>query len=441
MSLVLRGLFWFGLYVVLILLPLVVAWWERPWHTPRSMLLEASVALGLIGLPLMVFQFALVSRLRPASRPFGTDSLMQFHGHMGLVALAVAVAHPVLLLGRGVPLGAWNPFVGPLAPQSGAIALWATVLIVVTSVFRRRLRLGYELWQLLHLLLAVALTVALVVHVLAVRGYSAEPAMRVLVFAYAGLALVLLVRYRLMRPLFLWRRPWVLVENRDAGGNTRLLRARPVGHAGFSFKPGQFAWLGTGGSPLGLEQHPISMASSAERDAAGSIEFGIKALGDWSGNIVPTLESGARLWIDGPFGAFTPEGRPAQGYVLVAGGIGISPLRSMLLTMRDREDVRPVLLFYGAHDPTRVIFREELEALAGVLNLRTVYVFEAPPEEWTGERGFITADVLRRHLPRQYRRFQYFVCGPVPMMDAIENVLAEIGLPGNAMQTERFDMV
>jgi predicted ferric reductase len=440
-SLLLRGLVWFGLYVALTLLPLVVAWWERPWEAPRPFLVEASVATGFLALPLMVFQFALVSRLGPASRPFGSDALMQVHAQVGLVAVAAVVIHPLLLLGHGVPLSAWNPFGGPWLLQTGAIALWATLLIVVTSIFRRRLRLSYEAWQVLHLVLAVVLTAAMILHILAARGYAAEPGMRALLIAYAGLAFGVLLHYRLLRPLLIWQRPWTVVENQDVGGSTRLLRVRPAGHAGFPFEPGQFAWLITGGSPLWSAQHPISMASSAERAADGTIEFAIKALGDWSGTVVPALEPGARLWVDGAFGAFTPEGHPAQGYVLIAGGIGISPMRSILQTLRDREDARPVILFYAAHDWTRVSFRDEIDALRQSLNLTVVYVFEGPGDDWTGERGYVTADVLRRHLPRQYRRFMYFICGPVPMMDALEETLVEIGVPAGAVQSERFDMV
>jgi len=157
--------------------------------------------------------------------------------------------------------------------------------------------------------------------------------------------------------------------------------------------------------------------------------------------VVPALEPGARLWVDGPFGAFTPEQRAAQGYVLIAGGIGISPMRSIITTLRDREDVRPVLLFYAARDASRLAFREEIERLRGQMNLEVVYVFESPGPEWSGERGYVSADVLRRHLPRQYRHFQFFVCGPVPMMDAVEKALRELGVPAGAVQTERFDMV
>lgn len=420
MTLLVRGLLWFGLYVVLTLLPLGVAWWERPWETPRPVMVEASVATGLLALPLMVFQFALVSRLGPASRPFGSDALMQFHAQMGLVALAAVLLHPLLLLIHGVPLSAWNPFAGPRLLQTGAVALWATVFIVVTSVFRRRLRLGYEAWQLLHLLFAVILTAAMIVHILEARGYAAEPGMRVLLFAYSGLALLLLLRYRLVRPMMLWQRRWELIENRDAGGSTRLLRVRPVGHSGFDFEPGQFAWLMTGSSPLWSAQHPISMASSAERSSHDTIEFAIKALGDWSGTVVPAL---------------------APGYVLIAGGIGISPMRSILQTLRDRGDVRPIVLLYASHDWSRVLFRNEIDEFTRTLNLTVVYVFEQPDDNWNGERGFVTADVLRRHLPRHYRRFLYFVCGPVPIMNALERTLVELGVPASAVQTERFDMV
>jgi len=440
-SLVLRALVWFGLYVALTLLPLGVALWERPWDAPRPALVEASVATGFLALPLMIFQFALVSRLGPASRPFGSDTLMQFHAQMGVVALAAVVLHPLLLVAEGLSWRAWIPWAGPWLWRTGAVAFWATLLIVVTSIWRRRLRLSYEAWQVLHLVLAIVIVAAMVLHILAARGYASEPGMQALLAGYVVLAAVLLLRYRLVRPILLWRRPWIVERNEDAGGSTRLLRVRPEGHPGISFEAGQFSWIMTGRSPLWSAQHPISMASSAEGLPGGALEFGIKALGDWSGTVVPALAPGARVWVDGAFGAFTPEGHPAQGYVLIAGGIGISPMRSILLTLRDREDVRPVVLFYAAHDASRVMFRDEMDALTKVLNLTVVYVFEAADEDWAGERGVVTAEVLRRHLPRQFRRFQHFVCGPPAMMDALERTLVDIGVPAGAVQTERFDMV
>ena len=67
---------------------------------------------------------------------------------------------------------------------------------------------------------------------------------------------------------------------------------------------------------------------------------------------------------------------------------------------------------------------------------------EEPPPGWEGESGRISADLLRKHLPpRQYRRWQYFICGPSPMMDAMEKVLPGLGVPPEKIHTERFDMV
>jgi ferredoxin-NADP reductase len=132
-----------------------------------------------------------------------------------------------------------------------------------------------------------------------------------------------------------------------------------------------------------------------------------------------------------------------MGYVFIGGGIGITPLYSMLQTMVERDDVRPVLLFYGVQDREGMTFREELEALEASkkLNFQFVPVLAAPQENWQGERGFINAEIMKRYLPRQYKRFLYLICGPGPLMDAMEQALPELGVPPESVLTERFDMV
>jgi ferredoxin-NADP reductase len=116
-------------------------------------------------------------------------------------------------------------------------------------------------------------------------------------------------------------------------------------------------------------------------------------------------------------------------------------LLSICATMALRGDGRPVILFYGASQESRMAFQKELGELAGRMNLRVVPVLEEAPEGWEGERGYLTVDVLRRHLPLQYRRLQYFVCGPEAMMDAVEPMLVELGVPVERIHTERFVMV
>ncbi|MFM7102216.1 MAG: oxidoreductase, partial [Verrucomicrobiota bacterium] len=280
------------------------------------------------------------------------------------------------------------------------------------------------------------------VHAVTQGSYSRVPAVRHLLLGYALLFLFLLARYRLWRPLRIWRRPWRVAENREVARDTRLLVLEPPDRRGWpGFEPGQFAWLITGRTPFSLEQHPITIASSAEASPDGRVEFAIKNLGDWSGRVVPALRPGDSLWVDGPHGAFTLDREPGQGFVLIAGGIGISPMRSMLRTLRDREDRRPVVLFHAAVDSGGLAFRDELEALASGMDLRVVRVLDRVAPGETAEPGPLDGELLRRHLPRQYRRFQFYVCGPPAMMDALERILPGLGVPPGSVHTERFDMV
>jgi predicted ferric reductase len=444
MGLVFRGIVWFGLYFALVLAPLFVASVVDPIDNAavagRTFVLEAGVAVGFIAFALIVVEFALVARLRAASEPFGTDALMQFHRQMGIAALGFVAAHP-LLAAPGEALGMLNPLHGSPMARAGALAFWLLLLLVGSSVLRRRLRLRYEAWQWLHRAGAVVVVAAAAAHLLLAQGYTRAPAVAAAIWLYVVVFVALLLGYRVVRPLWLWRRPWTLVESRDISGDTRLLTLRPDGHAGLAFLPGQFAWLVTGRSPLTGASHPLSFASSAEPQAAGTIEFGVKALGDWSGGVVPALRPPARVWVDGAYGVFTPDRVAAQAFVLIAGGIGVSPLRSMILTLRERGDRRPVTLFFAARSPGRAMFLEELRGLAAAGAITLVPVFEAPGPAWNGERGFIDAALLRRHLPPNLARHHFFVCGPPPMMDAMERCLVEIGVHPANVHTERFDMV
>jgi predicted ferric reductase len=199
---------------------------------------------------------------------------------------------------------------------------------------------------------------------------------------YIVLLLGLTLRYRLLLPILRWRHPWEVVRNEAERGHVRTLTIRPVGHPGFFFEAGQFAWLLTGHTPFSWAQHPISFSSSAEIPSNNEISFSIKALGNWSGGVVPSLAPGKRLWLDGPHGVFSLDRAQGSSYVLIGGGIGVSPLLSMCRTLADRGDVRPVTFFYGAPRWEDVSFREALETLKTRMNLTLIYVLEeAPPQK------------------------------------------------------------
>lgn len=116
-------------------------------------------------------------------------------------------------------------------------------------------------------------------------------------------------------------------------------------------------------------------------------------------------------------------------------------MMSMIRTLADRGDTRPVVLLYGSKDWDSVTFREELEALKARLDLRVVHVLADPPDGWTGEKGFVNAEVLKRHLAPPYAAHEYFICGPAVMMDAIEQALGDLGVPLSKYHSERYSFV
>ena len=442
MELIVRGIIWFGFYLFLVLFPLVIGAVFHP-AGGRSFSLELGVACGYVGLAIMAFEFALISRVKPVSGAFGQDALEQFHRQMGYVAVMFVLAHPILLFLSGYSWNLLNPFWKGNLPmwRWGLMALCGLVLLVGLAVFRKELKISYEWWQMTHAVISTLVVLFGLIHMTMIGYYSSSRPMRGLWALYTMNFIGLALWYRIIRPIREWRRPWTVIHNIPEHGNAHTLVLHPTGHPGFAFEPGQFAWLTMGSTPFHFEQHPIAISSSAEIPAGGDIAFTIKALGDWSGEVVPSVKPGSRVWLDGPYGVFSADREQGPGYVLIGGGIGIAPMRSMCETFADREDVRPVVLFYACRDYEALTFREEFDRLTARMNLKVVYVLEQPGAQWSGERGFIDADMLCRHLPRQYRRFQYFICGPTPLMDAMERILPEIGVPQTQVHTERFEMV
>jgi predicted ferric reductase len=288
------------------------------------------------------------------------------------------------------------------------------------------------------MVLAVVAVTAGVVHMVGWGFYLVSPWKRGLWIGMTVFWIGLLFYVRLMKPLFLLRRPYRIAEVREERGDTRTLVMQPEGHPGFRFTPGQFGWLTVWGSPFKITGHPFSFSSSAAVND-GRVEMSIRNLGDFT-STVGTVPVGKRVYLDGPYGSFT-VGNPADIHVLIAGGVGITPMMSIIRTFADSSDKRPVILMYGSKDWDSITFREELEAQKPRLNLEIVHVLTNPPDGWAGERGYINAEVFKRHLPPPYADHEYFICGPDVMMDAIEKALDELEVPMSKYHSERYSFV
>ncbi|MGH9027207.1 MAG: ferredoxin reductase family protein [Acidimicrobiia bacterium] len=436
MSLVIRGAIWIGVFLGVALAPLVFAVIGVS-EPGRGFATEFSVALGFVGLALMGLDFALVARFRAVAAPFGTDALVQFHRQIGLVGLAFVLVH-VALSAEWDKVFRFSSEATPARVIFGAIATAALLALIASSLWRARLRLSYEWWHLLHAVLAVVSVVAALVHVVLVDYYVNSLWKQILWVAMSAAFVALLVWVRIGKPMTLRRRSWTIERLTPERGSTTTLTLRPDGHRGFRFRPGQYAWIVVDRSPFSLTQHPFSFSSSGE--SLGDVDISIKALGDFT-NTVADLNTGTKVYVDGPHGVFSPDQYEGPGFGLIAGGVGITPMLSILRAFAERGDSRPVVVFVANRDWEEATFREELEELSRGLDLHVVFTVSTASPGWGGETGRIDAAMLARHLRPGFERWQYFVCGPNPMMDAIEDALVALNVQSERIHTERFDWV
>lgn len=204
----------------------------------------------------------------------------------------------------------------------------------------------------------------------------------------------------------------------------------------FPFMPGQAIWLGAHGQE---QRKPYSIASSPEdvaRDGRLELLVGVDADGQPGSPL--SLEVGALVDIDGPVGRFTfPDAPEESRFLFIAGGTGISPLRSMLrhaLTVPHEA----IGLMYSARLPEEFAYADEFRAMAdaGTLELRMTVTRDAGPGNWTGTRGRITRADLEPLV--HDGRTLCFVCGPPALVDEMPKLLQSLGVPRERVRTEEW---
>jgi predicted ferric reductase len=430
---------WTALHALLAAAPLALCLTAvRPG---RGFLVDLSVALGFLALSVMGLQFALAARFSRATAPFGIDAVLRYHKQMSALAVVAAFGHPALLfLADDRYLVLLDVADAPLRAQFAWLSVLALGLLMVTSIWRRGLRIPYQVWHVLHSLLGVTIVLAGLVHAFLVGNWMSAPWVRIGWIVYAAAFLWLAVWVRLVKPLQLWRRPWRVVELWPEPGGAVTVGLEPAHRHGgrpWSFTAGQFAWILPGRVPFTPTYHPFSISSSALRPR---VEFTIKQVGDFTRSI-RRLRVGDTVYVDGPHGSFTLDRHPGMGYVFLATGVGVTPFLSMLATLADQGDRRPVWLFLGNRSEDQITGIRQLERLRGRLDLRVVHVISRASEGWPGERGRIDAALLSRHLPPHARSLQYFVCSREETVRAVRASLGELGVPADRVHSEQFGMV
>src|SRR5215831_1919850 len=150
-----RGAVWIVAYLFFVLAPLFALLLGS--HPPaRAFWTEFSVAIGYAGLAMMGLQFGLTARFRYVTEPWGEDVIYHFHRQISLIAVGLVVAHPIILfIIRPELLALLNSITAPWRARFAALSTYSLIALVVTAVWRVKLNIRYETWQLTHLGLAV----------------------------------------------------------------------------------------------------------------------------------------------------------------------------------------------------------------------------------------------------------------------------------------------
>lgn len=432
------ALFWIGAYLLITLLPLLVLLVYPP-PAGRGFWIDFSVALGFIGLAMMALQFVITARINRIETSYGIDILLQFHRFTSLVAFFMVLFHPVILfVVQPETLQLLNFPEAPWRAKLAVLGTIAFIALVVTTIWRKQLRIPYEPWRTSHTILSVLALGLGLGHAIGVGNYLGLFWKQMLWGAIALIAVWLIVYVRLIKPWLMTKKSYLVEEVIAQRGNVWTLALRPWGHEGFCFEPGQFAWLTLDITPFSMREHPFSMSSSGVHSER--IEFGIKALGDFTSTI-KDIKPGTKAYLDGPYGVFTVDRyEDAAGFVLIAGGIGITPMMSILVTAAERKDDRPYLLIYASKTWDDITFREELDALKETLDLTLVHVLRNPPEDWSGETGYVDKEQLSRHIPNFRGTRQYLICAAPKMMDQVERALHDLNVPITHVHMEHFNL-
>ncbi|MFC5291188.1 ferric reductase-like transmembrane domain-containing protein [Actinokineospora guangxiensis] len=384
-------------------------------------------------------QVLLVSRLPWVERRIGMDRLTGWHRWVGFALVWTVLTHAVTVVLGYSALGgesAGATFLSLAAVPASLLGMLAAALFVgvaATSARRVRRRLRYETWHGVHLLLYVALLLALVHQLLETTTFTASVVAAVYWWSLVLFAFGSLIVGRVVIPVrrnryHQFRVSAVVPESRDAvsvyvvGRHMEELPARAGQFCVWRF-PGHRHWWKA--NPFSLSAAPTGRGLRLTAKAVGEGSAGLRG-----------LKVGERVFVEGPYGAFTSMRRTRPGVLLVAGGVGITPIRSMLEEQPvGDQPVGDVVVLYRVRDQGEAVLLREVRELVAARRGRLHLV--------TGPRapGLPSFDPAAVHaLVPDVALRDVYVCGPPAMTDTVVATLRTLGVPKSQVHTEKFSL-
>jgi predicted ferric reductase len=417
-------------------------WWASSGfeltHSSSDALNAAGRVTALLGTYLALWQLLLMARVSWLEHALGFEKMSVLHRWNGYATVGLLLGHGVFQT-LGYQLGDGKDVAGQLADfvsnypgLVGAIAgLGLFVAIAVVSVSIARRHLAYETWYFIHLYAYLAIALAFTHQVATGVDFINNPVFTGYWYLLYAVTLGALVLNRVVRPLLDYSRHGFRVQSvvREARGVFSIyITGRDLGS--FRAEPGQFAIWRFLDRSRWWQAHPFSISAIPD---GRRLRITVKNIGDFS-NGVHSLRPGTPVLIEGPFGKFV-ERPDRDKALLIAGGIGITPIRPLAEELAiEGIDVR---VLYRAHSAADVIFKDELSAIAARHQVRVDYLLTEATGRRRARNFWFLPDALMQQVP-DIRDRAIYICGPDSMHDIITAGLHALGIPSSQVRTEVF---
>ena len=439
---------WLILFAVQVLIT-VGFWFSYHVNTPTGNQLSGVAAgqflaygrlTGLLAVLGILFQLILIGRVKWVERVFGFDRLTRLHHITGFSILVLLVAHPVLItFGHSMQTGAgyfsqlkdflinWEDVL------AATIGLFIMIPAIVLSVLILRKMVKYEIWYYVHLTFYISLAL-MFGHQLSVgTDFISNKIFADYWYALYAFTFANLIYYRIVRPIvFFMRHRFRIARLVSETGDVTSVYIEGRNMELFPIEAGQFMIVRFWTKGFRWEAHPFSMSF---RPDGKRIRLSIKALGDFTKRI-SELKPGTPVFIDGAHGIFTSLHSRSSKILLIAGGIGITPIRALAEEMSATG--HDIVLIYANRTRSAIVFEKELDELVGKSEgrLKVVHVL-SEDAEWTGEKGKLDKEKISRLVPDLPDR-EVFLCGPPVMMKIVRDSLSELNVPKSRVHFEKF---
>lgn len=401
--------------------------------------IAAGELTALLGGYLALIQLVLMSRSPWLEQVVGMDGLAAAHRWVGFACVWFIVGHVLfttvgfaLADGSNLVVEEWTLLTTYQFMLMAGVSLLLFVTVAVTSVRVARRHLSYETWHGIHLYAYLAIALGLGHQLVTGVDFAHDPIAWAYWVALYVVAAVMILVFRFVQPLAVSLRHRfrvVNVEREGPGVISIYLGGRDLDR--FAIRAGQFVivrflirdgwWRG----------HPFSISAAPN---GRWLRLTIKDLGDDTTSMA-SLQVGTRVYLEGPYGLLTGARRSRRRVLLIAGGIGITPLRALFEELPAGPG--DLTLLYRASRPKDVVFREELDHLASTRGAAVHYLIGA-----RGSRAMpadpLAPGALKRLIP-DVRERDVYLCGPTPMMEAVRDGLRALGVPRGHIHFERFE--